>query len=450
MLFSSLEFLFLFLPLSIGIYFILPKKLKNLWLLLSGICFYGIGEPIFLPLMLLSIALNFLLALAIERARGNRSASRALLLCAVIYNVGTLIYFKFFSSKLPIGISFYSFQALSYIADVYAKSVYASHSIVDFGAYLSLYPQLIAGPIVKYGDVAESLRERAHTVGAVASGIRCFIAGLCKKVILANAAGELWELFGARGGVADAYFGIFAFSMQIYFDFSGYSDMAVGLGRIFGFEFLQNFNYPYVCRSISDFWRRWHITLSSFFREYVYIPLGGNRRGRARTYLNLAITWALTGIWHGASLNFLCWGLYFALILIAEKAFLGRILEKLWRVCGHVYALSLVGIGWLIFASDGDALSFFSLGEYLRRLVGAGSDGAFFSSVGYDIFRNLPFAALLALGATPLPRRVYRKIAERSGAGRILCELVAPLAAFLLAVAYIVNSGYDPFLYFRF
>lgn len=226
--------------------------------------------------------------------------------------------------------------------------------------------------------------------------------------------------------------------------------MAIGLGRVFGFEFSQNFNYPYVCRSISDFWRRWHITLSSFFREYVYIPLGGNRRGRARTYLNLGLTWALTGIWHGASVNFLCWGLYFALILIAEKAFLGRVLKKLGRVCSHLYSLALIGIGWLIFAADGESMSLYSLAEYSKRLVGAGSGGAYFSSLSYDIFRNLPFALLLAVGATPIPRRIYARLEARGGAGRVFCLLVAPLAAFLAAVAYIVNSGYDPFLYFRF
>ena len=450
MLFSSLEFLFLFLPISVSIYFILPRSLKNFWLLLSGLCFYGIGEPEFLPLMLTSIVVNYAFGYFISKAGENFQNSRMLLWISVIYNVGVLICFKFFSPKLPIGISFYTFQALSYVIDVYKKSVSRAKSIVDFGAYIALYPQLVAGPIVRYGDIAERLRAREHSAALAASGLRTFICGLAKKVILANVAGELWSSFSARNSVLDAYFGIFAFAAQIYFDFSGYSDMALGLGRIFGFEFGINFDYPYVSQSISDFWRRWHISLSSFFREYVYIPLGGNRRGKARTYLNLLITWGLTGIWHGAELNFLCWGLYFALILICEKAFLGKLVGSFPRIFRHTYSIALIGIGWLIFAADGESLTFAGLWGYLLRLIGVGADRLMSVEGAYDATRHLIFALIIIIGSTPLPKRLWINISERNAAGKILCKLVLPLCALLISVAYIANSGYNPFLYFRF
>jgi alginate O-acetyltransferase complex protein AlgI len=321
---------------------------------------------------------------------------------------------------------------------------------VDFGAYISLYPQLVAGPIVRYSDIDAELRERRHNISDAAEGFRRFCTGLSKKVILANTAGAMWEFFALREGFIDAYMGVFFFAMQIYFDFSGYSDMAIGLGRVFGFSFPENFNYPYISRSITDFWRRWHITLSSFFREYVYISLGGNRRGKLRTYRNLLITWALTGLWHGFSLNFLLWGLYFALILIVEKAFLGKLLARSPKLLQRCYSLLLIAIGWVIFASDGSLIGIAEGGAYILRLFGIGCSEVCSSLTLYEILRNAVFILILTLGATPLPRRIYLLIKQKTPRAFIPLNVALPLAAFVLSVAYIVNSGYNPFLYFRF
>ena len=449
MLFSSLEFLFLFLPLSTLVYFLLPRVCRNAWLLISGSLFYAFGEPSYLPIMLLTALADYIFGIAISKARSRRAA-RAILWLAVVYNVTQLAYFKFFSPTLPIGISFYSFQALSYVIDVYRESVKAERSLIDFGAYVTLYPQLIAGPIVRYSDVARELRGRHTSLEDISAGLRRFIAGLAKKVLLANPAGEAWSFFSSERGAVDSYLAIFFFAMQIYFDFSGYSDMAQGLGRMLGFRFPDNFDYPYTARSITDFWRRWHITLSSFFREYVYISLGGNRRGRARTYFNLLVTWALTGIWHGGSLNFLLWGLYFALVLVLEKAFLLKALEKAPILLGRAYSLALIGIGWAIFASDGDALTLKEGAELILRAIGVGADGALSSLSGYELLRHLPLMIIMALGATPLPKRVYLYFAEKGKLPTLVLGLILPIAALTLSVAYIVNSGYNPFLYFRF
>ena len=450
MLFSSLEFLFLFLPISVAVYFLLPRAFKNFWLLLSGVCFYAFGEPRFLPIMLLTVAIDFLFALLICKRQVSGHSARLILWLAVAYNVGQLVYFKFISDSLPIGISFYTFQALSYVIDVYRKSVEVSRDPIAFGAYVTLYPQLIAGPIVRYSDVDKELRKREHTVDAIASGVRSFCAGLSKKVLLADVAGEAWEIFSGRGGFVDAYVGIFFFAMQIYFDFSGYSDMACGLGRIFGFSFPKNFNYPYISKSITEFWRRWHITLSSFFKEYVYISLGGNRDGKLKTYRNLLITWALTGLWHGATLNFLLWGLYFALVLILEKAFLKRFLEKLPKFLRHTYAIFLIAIGWVIFATDGESLSLYEGGRYMARFFGFGTSGFCSYFTLYELSRYLVVALILIFGATPLPKKLYGIVCERFPKGAAMLNVILPMTAFLLCVAYIVNSGYHPFLYLRF
>lgn len=449
MLFSSLEFLFLFLPLSTLVYFLLPRVYRNAWLLISGSLFYAYGEPSYLPIMLLTTFADYVFGLFISKARSRRAA-KAILWLAVAYNVIQLAYFKFFSPTLPIGISFYSFQALSYVIDVYRGSVKAEKSPIAFGAYVTLYPQLIAGPIVRYSDVARELRERHTSLEDIAAGLRRFIAGLSKKILLANPAGEAWSFFSAERGAGDAYIAIFFFAMQIYFDFSGYSDMAQGLGRMLGFHFPDNFNYPYTSRSITDFWRRWHITLSSFFREYVYISLGGNRRGRARTYFNLLVTWALTGIWHGGSLNFLLWGLYFALVLVLEKAFLLKALAKVPIFLQRAYSLALIGIGWAIFASDGDALTLKEGAELILRAIGVGADGFFSPLSSYELLRHLPLMIIMALGATPLPKRLYIYFAEKGKIPTLVLGLLLPIAALTLSVAYIVNSGYNPFLYFRF
>jgi len=344
MLFSSLEFLYLFLPLSLAVYFLCPQRWRDAVLLLVSLIFYGLGEPMYLPLMLLTVAADYGFGLLLSRRMRKNRSHRWVLILAVVFNLSLLAFFKYYDLiaplvflpelglSLPIGISFYTFQALSYVIDVYRRETEAQRSFVDFGTYVSLFPQLIAGPIVRYTEIDEQLKERTHTLSRISSGVTVFLAGLCKKVLLANPAGALGESLLAGAGietVAGVWLWLISYAFQIYFDFSGYSDMAIGLGRILGFEFPQNFRYPYVSRSITEFWRRWHITLSSWFRSYVYIPLGGNRRGRWRTYRNLLITWALTGLWHGAAWNFLLWGLYFFLLLALEKAFLLRAAERL-------------------------------------------------------------------------------------------------------------------------
>ncbi len=452
MLFSSLEFLFLFLPLTLLIYFTIPEKWRNCWIFLSGLLFYAFGEPRFLPLMLAVIIADYALGLWISRLGGNIRAARAVLVFALVFNIGLLAFFKYFdflSIGLPIGISFYTFQALSYVIDVYRRQVRVNRSLVDFGAYVSLFPQLVAGPIVKYADIESELRQRKHTVSGACEGFKRFSVGLGKKVVFANSAGQMWEQLAADDSVVGAFLAVFFFAMQIYFDFSGYSDMAIGLGRVFGFSFPENFNYPYISKSITEFWRRWHISLSSWFREYVYIPLGGNRGGRARTYRNLVITWVLTGIWHGASLNFFLWGLYFALLLIAEKAFLKKLLERLPSAASHIYALVFIALGWVIFASDGSVAG--AEGASLAlRLIGVGASGFFGENLVYELLRNLPFILLLCIGSTPLPRSLYLKIKRRMPRAHAFIEIFLVFALFLLCVAYIASSEYNPFLYFRF
>ncbi len=453
MLFSSLEFLFLFLPLTLAVYFLVPRRARNLVLLLSGLVFYGFGEPKFLPLMVWTIFRNYFLALWIARRHRKSKRTRFVLILAVIFNIGQLAFFKYFDFwgiGLPIGISFYTFQSLSYVIDVYWKKAEATRSLVNFGAYVSLFPQLIAGPIVKYTDISADLKSRRHDFGEIASGLRTFCAGLAKKVILANTSGALWERLASDSSFLGSLLAVIFFSLQIYFDFSGYSDMAVGLGRLFGFRFPQNFNYPYIARSITEFWRRWHITLSSWFREYVYIPLGGNRHGRARTVFNLIITWALTGIWHGATPNFLLWGLYFALLLILEKLVFHKLLSNLPSVLSHMYALFFIALGWVIFASDGSVASVSTL-TLAPRLIGIGCEGFASNSAVYELLRNLPFLAISLLGATPLPRRIYLKAKAKSKViSSVFVDVILPLGIFILCVAYIIGSGYNPFLYFRF
>lgn len=457
MLFSSVEFLFVFLPFTVAVYFLCPKKLKNVWLLAASLLFYGFGEPVYLFLMLLTIAVDYTLGLLIERSKRRK---RLLLVLGIIFNISLLAFFKYFDMligvlgasplglALPIGISFYIFQATSYIIDVYRKEVSASHSLINFGTYVSLFPQLIAGPIVKYRDIDKELTKREHRLSDISKGISLFCVGLAKKALLANPAGELYEdLIFSRTDPASLWLGLVLFAFQIYYDFSGYSDMAVGLGGIFGFSFPRNFNYPYVSKSITEFWRRWHMTLSSWFREYVYIPLGGNRHGKTRTFINLFAVWSLTGLWHGASWNFLIWGIYFFILLVIEKSFLLKRLEKVPKAVGHIYALFFILLGWLIFSADGGAGEFILLS---KNLFGFGGSAFFGSPFAYDLLRNLPFLVLMTLGATPLPKRIAERFSMKtprvfSAARNILC-----LASIILSTAYIVSADYNPFLYFRF
>ncbi len=463
MLFSSLEFLYIFLPITVALYFLSPRKLRNFTLLFVSLVFYAAGEPICLFLMLFCIAASYLFGFLCDGTRHSKRFCRISLVLAVATNVSLLFFFKYFDFlaaslsflsplgiALPLGISFYTFQALSYVADVYRGGTRPAKSFVDFAAYVSLFPQLVAGPIVRYSDIDEALHHREHNFSRSADGLRRFSAGLSKKVLLANPAGEMFSrmtLLGeSENTVFGAWLGIVFYAFQIYFDFSGYSDMAIGLGKIFGFDFPENFNYPYISRSVSEFWRRWHITLSSFFREYVYIPLGGNRRGRARMYLNLFVVWSLTGLWHGAASNFLLWGLYYFALLSLEKAFLGKFLKKAPKILCHIYSLAAILFGWVIFAADtveGGII------PYLSRMFGIGAAEFFGGSDAYELTRNAILLSIMILASTPLPKKIFERVFQGENS-RASAQNVLTLASFLLCTARLVSSGYNPFLYFRF
>ncbi len=456
MVFSSNVFLCLFLPLTLAAYYLTPRRGRNLTLLLASLIFYGWGEPRHLGLMLLVIAINYVGGLAL-RAR----PARGVLAAVIGADLALLFAFKyagFFCRSLsgifgfgvpeaiaaitlPIGISFYIFQSMSYCIDVYRGAVEPQRDLIRFGTYVALFPQLIAGPIVRYRDIAAQLEQRRVQPRQIASGVALFVIGLGKKLLLANRMGLLWESLLPESGTAAAWVGMAAYTLQIYFDFSGYSDMAVGLGRMLGFEFLPNFDYPYLARSVTDFWRRWHISLSSWFREYVYIPLGGNRRGLPRQILNLLIVWALTGLWHGASWNFVLWGLYYALLLIAEKLFLLRAMQNRPVALRRGLTLLAVSLGWMLFCFE-DLSQLFA---FLPRLIvpvplsGRAED----LILGY-----LPTLLVSCVAATPLARRVWEKHAQSRGAFRVLCALLALL--FALCVAALASQSYNPFIYFRF
>ena len=463
MLFSSLEFLYLFLPWTVLVYFAVPKKAKNAVLLFASLLFYAVGEPKYLFLMLAVTAINFIFGRLADKSRHSARFRRTALICAVIFNISTIFFFKYFDFTasalglceplglaLPIGISFYIFQALSYVADVYRGDVLPSGSIIDFSAYVSFFPQLIAGPIVRYSDINSALRHRTHSFEGAAEGIRRFCAGLAKKVLLANRAGAVWERLSAlpEGEISTAsvWLGAFFYAFQIYFDFSGYSDMAIGLGKIFGFEFPENFNYPYISRSVTEFWRRWHITLSSFFRDYVYIPLGGNRHGRVRTYLNLFAVWSLTGIWHGASYNFLFWGIYYFILLVLEKAFLERILSRLPIALCRTYTLTAVLVGWVIFAADTLKDGFFA---YTKNMFFLGGAPLLSESVLYELSKNALLLVIMLFASTPIPKKIFFRLTGGKNASK-LAQNVLSLLSLLLCTAALVSSGYNPFLYFRF
>lgn len=464
MLFSGFSFLFWFLPFTLLLYFLpqitgrghTPRTLvwQNAVLFVCSLFFYAWGEPLYVFLMIGTVLANALFALLITRGQHKR----AFLIAAVALDVGLLLAFKYPplfglpAPRLPLGISFYTFQALSYVADVYMGRAKAERNPFYVGLYVALFPQLIAGPIVRYTDVARELRARTHSARDAAAGARRFAVGLAKKVLLANPVGALFAQFGAGGTdtAVGAWLALLGFTFQLYFDFSGYTDMAVGLGRVFGFRFPENFRYPYIAQSVTDFWRRWHITLSSFFREYVYIPLGGNRRGSIRTVCNLLIVWALTGLWHGAALNFLFWGLYYFLLLTLEK----HVLRKLpWRAptllrWSATFAATL--LGWALFAFDGStaALTLSHLPRFLLTLAGLGAGGLAQGADLYDLVRSLSLLTLCAIGATPLPRRLFRRLSARGNAEFLRTAL--PVACFLLSIAALCGAGFNPFLYFRF
>lgn len=465
MVFSSLPFLFLYIPATLAVYFAVPARYRNLVLFIVSLLFYGWGEPLYILLMVLSITVNYAAGFLIEKCGQDKKRAASVVVVSVIINLSLLFFFKYYDFivsnlslipgiqiktlglTLPIGISFYTFQAMSYPIDVYRGDAGVQKKYIHFGAFVTLFPQLIAGPIIRYKDVAEQLDSRRHSFEKFSSGAVRFTVGLCKKVLLANTIGELWDHTAELGlpslSVLGALLGVLAFSFQIYFDFSGYSDMAVGLGRMLGFEFLENFNYPYISKSITEFWRRWHISLSTWFRDYVYITLGGNRAGRAKTYRNIFIVWMLTGIWHGASWNYLIWGVYFALLLMVEKAFLLKPLTKAPAFVGRLYTLVLVGISWAIFSIE----DLPRLGGYIRLMFGFSGARLVNGDFLYNLRSYLPLLVILAVASTPAVKLLYERLSEK------LRNYLTPalmLIGLLVSTAYLVDSTYNPFLYFRF
>ena len=464
MVFSSLLFIFLFFTVTVTVYYALPKRFRNGFLLAVNLLFYGYGEPVFVLLMIFSITLNWCSGLLLQKCSDNKKKQRIILIVNILVNIGLLGYFKYAGFvcgmlrhipglselaipeiALPIGISFYTFQTMSYVIDVYRGDCRVQKSFVAFGAYVSLFPQLIAGPIVRYHDVADQLDTRNENFAEFDKGVKIFLVGLAKKVLIANRMGQLWDVLRAdeEAGLVAAWVGILAYSLQIYFDFSGYSDMAIGLGHMFGFDFLKNFDYPYISKSITEFWRRWHISLGTWFREYVYIPLGGNRKGKVRQILNIFVVWALTGLWHGASWNFVFWGVYFGILLTIEKLFLLKVLKKLPAFISHIYTLFLVVISWIFFyfeTTDG-------IFSFMGRLFSL-ADGWVSQNAAATILTSLPLLLIAFVACTPLAKTIRQKLADKAFVP--VTDALAGVASLLLSVGSLVYDSYNPFLYFRF
>lgn len=465
MLFSSLPFLFCFLPMFFILYFAVQKRsVRNYILLGFSLIFYAWGEPLYILLMIVSIILNYLFALLVSVEQENGNSGKAPVIIAAVVNlalIGVFKYAGFFlgifglsgtaaaNIPLPIGISFYTFQILSYVIDVYRKEVPAQKNIFFLGAYLSGFPQLIAGPIVRYQTIAEELNDRNENLEDFAAGLRRFIAGLAKKVLIANNVAALADgilrLTGKDYGAVGAWLAMIAYSLQIYFDFSGYSDMAIGLGRMMGFHYLENFNYPYIAKSVTDFWRRWHISLSTFFRDYVYIPLGGNRVSKPRWILNMMIVWMLTGLWHGAAWTFILWGLYFGVLLIVEKLFLQKMLEKL-PVVRNLYTIIILIFGWVIFRAE----SVNNIGEIVSSMFGTNGTGSFTWLAEQDIIQ-LPYLIAVIAGiicATPVSRYLS-KVFNANSIGKAVIDL-SSAAVLIYCVFSLAVGSYNPFIYFIF
>ena len=464
MVFSSITFIYYFLPIVLLIYFIVPSKFKNLNLLISSLLFYFYGEPTYIWVLLLSCFINYISALLIDK---YRKKSKLILILAVIFNLGMLMYFKytnFFIDNInnifnlnintikvimPIGISFFTFQTLSYVIDVYTKKVKANKNIITFASYVSLFPQLIAGPIVRYSDVEKELKTRTHSYENFANGIRRFTIGLGKKVLIANIMGEMVSTLNAINNQSVLTYILIAigFTLQIYFDFSGYSDMAIGLGKMLGFNFLENFNYPFIADSITDFWRRWHISLSSFLRDYVYIPLGGNRVSVLKHIRNIFIVWFLTGFWHGAAWNFIIWGLYFGIILTIEKYFYSDFLKK-HKIFSHIYTIILVIISFVIF----NANSFTEVISFMKNMFGFNNLPFANQETLYYLKSYLTIIVISIIASTPLLKNVCVKLKENNKITKLMdiLEIVFIFTILVLVTAFLIDSSFNPFLYFRF
>ena len=469
MLFSSITFLFLFLPVVMAVYYMVPDRAKNVILLIASLFFYAWDEPVYVALMILSILFNYFCGRDIKAREDDPGKAKLSLAFAVTVNVLILGFFKYYGFlldtlnsilptdipyrelPLPVGISFYTFQAISYIVDVYRKKADPQKNILYFALYISMFPQLIAGPIVRYVDIEAQLRNRSISARRMGQGVRYFIIGLAKKVIIANTVGAVFEQIAAMPAsslsVLTAWLGGFSYAVQIYFDFSGYSDMAVGLGKMFGFEFKKNFDYPYISESVTEFWRRWHISLSTWFREYVYIPLGGNRCSVSRNIFNLMVVWTLTGMWHGAAWNFIAWGVYYGVILVMEKYVWGVSLDRLPGIVRHIYAIVLVLVGWVFFFSP-------SLGyalRYLGSMIGGGA-GIVDSEGAFLLFTHWLLYLLAVLGSSALGLRLLSLVPRliRNGKAGTAVSVVIYMGIFVISVAFLVTDTFNPFLYFRF
>ncbi|MBE6631326.1 MAG: MBOAT family protein [Ruminococcaceae bacterium] len=467
MLFSSISFLYLFLPVVLLLYFIVPKKMRNFVLFISSMLFYFFGEPIYTALLIISSLSDYLHGLAIEKCRGTKKA-KILLISSIVINLSLLGFFKyadffigivnsilgtsipFTGVPLPIGISFFTFQTMSYTIDVYRGDVHAEKNLITMATYVCLFPQLIAGPIVRYIDVARELHERDSDLDKVYLGIRRFVYGLGKKVLIANTMGELCAIFRDSGDKSTGFFWIYAiaYTLQIYFDFSGYSDMAIGLGKIFGFHFLENFDYPFISKSITEFWRRWHMSMGGWFRDYLYIPLGGNRVSKGRWFINIAIVWAATGIWHGADWNFILWGVLFGALLIVEKLGLLKLLNKTGRVIPHIYTMLIVVLSFVIFNAAGlpGVIADF------KGLFGASGDPFWSFETGYYLKSYALLLVLAIIGSTPIPKMLFNKfsVSKVGQKATAILEPVSVVVIMALVTAFLVNGSFNPFLYFRF
>lgn len=454
----------MYLPFVLLVYYVVPRKFRNLFLFIVNLIFYGWGEPVFVLLMLISTFVGYIHGYFIEKYRSNQKLAKGLIVSCAVITLGLLAFFKYagflsntlnilpfvnlpvLTIPLPIGISFYTFQILSYAIDVYRKDAPVQKNFISFGTYVALFPQLIAGPIVRYKDVAYQLDHRRETLVQFTTGVKLFMVGLAKKVLIANQMGAMWDAMrqtGEANGILGSWIGIGAYAFQIYFDFSGYSDMACGLGNMFGFEFLKNFNYPYIAKSITEFWRRWHISLSTWFKEYVYIPLGGNRKGPSRQIFNLLVVWFLTGFWHGAAFNFILWGLYYGVILIIEKFLLNRFLEKMPAVLRHIYSLFIILIGWTIFYFEDMG----AMGSYLVSMF-TFADGIIGGQALSITLSYLPLLIAAALASTPLGTKLYLKFREQNWMW--LPETAFCVLVLFISTSSLVNQSYNPFLYFRF
>ncbi|QDS34086.1 MBOAT family O-acyltransferase [Brevibacillus brevis] len=468
MVFSSLIFLFQFLPAVLLVYYVSPKKLRNAVLFAASLIFYAWGEPVYIIIMIFTTVFDYINGLVIDKYSHRKPIARAVLLGSICGSLAILSFFKYAGFvvsnvndlfglqiqvadlPLPVGISFYTFQTMSYVVDVYRGKVPAQRNIIAFGTYVTMFPQLVAGPIVKYEDIAEQLVYRKVTLQQFGEGAEWFIRGLAKKVLLANNIGLLWTNVKSTPmedlTVLSAWLGILAFTFQIYFDFSGYSDMARGLGKMFGFDLPENFKHPYISRSVSEFWRRWHISLGSWFREYVYIPLGGNRMGLGKQFRNLLIVWFLTGLWHGASWNFIVWGLYFGCFVVFEKLFLLKWLKRWPHWAGHLYTLLIVVVGWVLFEFE----HLPSAWMFIRVMFGFGALDWVDRQALYDLTTYGGLLVVLALCATPLPRKGLEQMKARWNSVGMIAALALSIISLVLSSAYLVFEDYNPFLYFRF